>query len=72
MSLFLLGTETTDNHLNEGNPGNYTNISHALGLKPMNWDFLKYVQKNIDPPTGSIGDWVDAIIVAMDYLRNQE
>lgn len=68
ISLFLLGTKTTDNDLN------YENINHAIPLKPMDWEILKYVQQNIDPPDdeGIKGDWLDAIVVAMDYFKALE
>ncbi|XP_031632089.1 X-ray repair cross-complementing protein 5 [Contarinia nasturtii] len=71
ISLFLMGTETTDNDLNAADPTSFHNISHAFDLKPMSWDILKYVQTSIDPPSAYTADWVDAIIVAMDFFRKQ-
>lgn len=72
ISLFLLGTKTTDNRLN-GEYGGYEHISHALEMNAMSWDILKYIQKNIDPPSDEItGDWLDAIVVAMDYFKSLE
>lgn len=66
IALFLLGTNSTDNDLN------YKNISLALPMNSINWDILKYVQSNIDPPSAeTTADWLDAIIVAMDYFRAQ-
>lgn len=67
VSLFLSGTSGTDNDLN------YNNISLAIPMGPMKWDVLKYVRGSIDPPNKDIDtDWLDALFVAMDYLRSNE
>ncbi|XP_055297280.1 X-ray repair cross-complementing protein 5 [Sitodiplosis mosellana] len=72
VSLFLFGTKTTDNELNKRYGSGYENINHAIPLSPMSWDILKYVQKSIDPPMdeGITGDWLDAVVVAMDYFND--
>lgn len=70
-ALFLIGSETTSNSLNTENPGEYSHICQALEMKPMNWDMLKYVQTEMDQPNETTtGDWLDAIIVAMDYFKD--
>lgn len=67
MALFLSGTSGMDNNLS------YANISMAIPMSPMKWDMLRYVRNSIDPPNDGIdSDWLDALIVAMDYLRSIE
>lgn len=67
MALFLSGTAGTANDLD------YNNISLAIPMGPMKWDVLKYVRSSIDPPNDGIDtDWLDALFVAMDYLRSNE
>lgn len=68
----MIGSKTTANSLNEVH-GGYENISQALVLDPISWNTLKFVQENIDPPNESItADWMDALVVAMDYFQNLE
>lgn len=67
MALFLSGTNGSDNDLG------YKNISLAIPMGPMKWDILRYVRNSIDPPNDGIdSDWLDALIVAMDYLRSNK
>lgn len=67
MALFLSGTTSTANDLG------YENISLAIPMGPMKWDVLKYVRNSIDPPNDAIdSDWLDALIVTMDYIRSTE
>lgn len=49
--------------------GGYDHINQALTMEPVNWDILKYVKNDIDPPTDVTADWLDAIVVAMDYFN---
>lgn len=73
MSLLLLGAAFTDNELNERHGGGYEHIAHGFHMKPVNWEMLNYINRSIDPPKDDVeGDWIDAIFVAMDYLRNLE
>lgn len=73
MSLLLLGVPFTDNELNEKFGSGYEHIAHGFPMKPVNWDMLNYIKRSIDPPKDDVeGDWIDAIFVAMDYLRNLE
>lgn len=67
MALFLIGTDDKSNDLN------YEHISLAFPMASMNWDMLNYVKKSIDPPNeNETADWIDGIIVAMDYLKKVE
>lgn len=51
----------------------YEHISLVIPMAPMSWDMLHYVKKQIDPPNETItADWIDGIIVAMDYLKEIE
>lgn len=73
MSLLLLGVPLTDNDLNDKQKGGYENIAHGFPMKPVHWDMLNYINRSLDPPSDNIeGDWIDAIFVAMDYLRTLE
>lgn len=69
IALLLFGTETTDNDLNEEVDGHYEHISKGFPMEPVNWNMIRYV-KSIDSPShGVIVDWLDGIMVAMDYLK---
>lgn len=73
MSLLLLGASVTDNELNERHGDGYEHIAHGFHMKPVSWEMLNYINRSIDPPKDDVeGDWIDAIFVAMDYLRNLE
>lgn len=70
VSLLLIGTEITDNDLNE-ELGGYEHISTGFPMEATNWKMIKYVEKSIDPPSDSItADWLDGIVVAMNYLKS--
>lgn len=67
-----MGTKSTDNDLNRKKGDGYENINQALAMTPMKWDILNCVQ-NIDPPSELItSDWLDGIVVAMDYFHELE
>lgn len=67
MALFISGTYVEDNELH------YDNISLAIPMGPMKWDMLQYIRNSIDPPNNDVDtDWLDALFVAMDYLRSNE
>lgn len=66
-----MGTEATINGLND-NYGGYEHISRAFDMKFVDWEMLKYVNKSIEKPSGEhTGDWIDGILVGMDYIKNQ-
>lgn len=70
VSLLLIGTEITDNDLNE-ELGGYDHISTGFPMEATNWKMIRYVEKSIDPPNDSItADWLDGIVVAMNYLKS--
>lgn len=72
VGLFLIGSKATANTLSEVH-GGYENISQALVLDPIKWDTLKFIQNDIEPPNEDItADWMDALVVAMDYFRSLE
>lgn len=67
MSLLLIGTETTD--LGEFS-ADYKHISIGFPMAPANWDMIRYV-RGINSPNGNItADWLDGILVAMNYLKS--
>lgn len=72
IGLVLMGTDGTNNSLNE-TLGGYENISCAFDVEITKWEMLQILENEIKPAQGDKeGDWLDAIIVAMDILRNQQ
>lgn len=72
VSLLLIGTEITDNELNE-ELGGYEHISNGFPMALTNWKMIKYVEKSIDPPNEShTADWLDGIVVAMNCLNTHK
>lgn len=67
VSLLLMGTNETDNELNIELQG-YEHISHGIRMGCVTWNMLKFVDSSIDG-SGVNADWLDAIVVAMNYLR---
>ncbi|KAJ6645641.1 X-ray repair cross-complementing protein 5 [Pseudolycoriella hygida] len=70
IGLILVGSDCTNNALNKS-LGDYENISVALDLEQANWQMLRIVEREIVGPSNSEGDWLDALIVAMDFLKTQ-
>lgn len=69
VSLLLIGTEITDNELNE-ELGGYEHISNGFPMALTNWKMINYLEKSIDPPNENItADWLDGIVVAMNCLN---
>lgn len=63
-----MGTTVTNNPLSE-KLGGYEHISEGFPMAVSNWNMLKYFENSVDPPNETInGDWLDAIVVAMDSL----
>lgn len=70
MALIQFGCTTTTNTLFEAY-GGYENISQSLEMNPVTWNTFDFIQNNIDPPSDDItADWMDALVVAMDYFTN--
>lgn len=69
VSLILVGTDRTENELNEER-GGYEHIYTAFFMAPADWNMIRYVQ-SIDPPNETIiTDWLDGVVVAMEYLKS--
>lgn len=67
--LLLMGTEDTDNELNT-ELSDYEHITNGFPMAVVTWNVLKYVEYSIDPVQSEVvADWLDAIIVAMHYLK---
>lgn len=62
-----MGTNRTNNNLHN-NLGGYENISVAIDLAITNWNMIKIIDMEIKKENGN-ADWMDALIVAMDFLR---
>ncbi|KAG4070343.1 hypothetical protein HA402_006485 [Bradysia odoriphaga] len=73
IGLILIGTDVTNNVLNDSKDilGNYDHISVAFDLEPTNWQMLEILEREIVEPSNSEGDWLSALIVAMDFLERQ-
>lgn len=72
VSLLLMGTSTTANGLHDELDG-YEYISNAFPMAPTNWNMLNYLENSIDPPHKSNeGDWLEAIVIAMNDLKSLE
>ncbi|XP_062546603.1 X-ray repair cross-complementing protein 5 [Armigeres subalbatus] len=67
VGLVLMGTDETNNQLNL-DYGGYQYISEAFELNPSNWQMLRILEKQVHPSTVN-GDWFDALIVAMNFLK---
>lgn len=68
IGLILLGSEQTNNPLADGE-GSYNNIEIAHTLQLADWQMVKTIS-NYEKCTTSNGDWLDALIVAADYMRS--
>ncbi|XP_063234073.1 X-ray repair cross-complementing protein 5-like isoform X2 [Bacillus rossius redtenbacheri] len=64
VGLVLMGTEGTDNSLG------YEHISVACDLQLVSWDMLESLERDAKP-SGAAADWLDALVVAVDFLREQ-
>lgn len=62
-----MGTENTSNNLHQ-TLGGYENITTAFDMAISNWNMMRIVESDVKLENGS-GDWMDAIIVAMDFIR---
>ena len=65
ISLILCGTPETANELADDDA--YQNITVARPLGLVDWDLLQFVQNEVDPSDIS-GDFLDALVVAMDHI----
>ncbi|KAK0066306.1 X-ray repair cross-complementing protein 5 [Biomphalaria pfeifferi] len=66
VALILFGTEETENPLADGE--NYSNITLKSPLGIPDFNLLQMVQDELQP-TETPGDFVDAIVVAIDHLQ---
>ncbi|KAJ7388679.1 X-ray repair cross-complementing protein 5 [Desmophyllum pertusum] len=67
-AIILFGTEGTSNHLNGEHHEGYENITVARGLSLPDLELLRFVHEQITP--GNVEtDFIDAIVVGMDLLR---
>lgn len=69
VALVLFGTDETDNLLSQ-NDEEYQNIVVKRELAVVNWDFMTLVQEDVKAGNAA-GDFIDAMIVAMDHLQEQ-
>lgn len=69
MAIFLMGTDESNNNLHE-TLGGYEHISPATEAIVPTWDMLRRLRKDI-VFTKNTADWLDALIVALDFLRTE-
>ncbi|XP_065844073.1 X-ray repair cross-complementing protein 5-like [Oscarella lobularis] len=67
IGLVLFGTRETDNPLAES--GGYDHVTLAHKLAAPSLDFLKLIQNEITPGNED-GDFIDALVVAMDHAQH--
>jgi ATP-dependent DNA helicase 2 subunit 2 len=68
IGIIIFGSENTTNDLNKSMEG-YENVEELGCLEVPSWSMLKKVGQI--KQTDQVGDWVDASIVAANYLRNE-
>lgn len=66
MGLILLGSEDTNNPLADEDAYNNIEISHRL--QSANWEMVHTIS-SFKNGTSVDGDWLDALIVAADFLK---
>ena len=64
-----MGCDDTENDLNSSLEG-YENISETIPLSIPNWDMLRTLEK-IEASDTANSDWVDGLVVALNYLKIQ-
>jgi len=69
--IILFGTDETDNQLAKDNPEYYKNISLAKRLTPANWELVEWVTNDL-PSSETPGDFMEAIVVAVDHLHEAQ
>lgn len=62
-----MGTEDTNNQLNS--TGGYDNITEAFDIAISNFQMLRILEKDIKSNNVVEADWLDALIVAMNFLK---
>ena len=70
-ALILYGTEGTDNALNQNfGSGNYENITISREMNVIDIEMLKFVNSGVVPGTAE-GDFIDALVIALDHLNTK-
>lgn len=70
VALFLMGTEESKNGLYEPGSDQFAHISSATGFVVPTWDLLRILRNDIKA-TKHHSDWLDALIVAMDFIETE-
>lgn len=70
VAIFLMGTDESNNALYQ-NHGGYEHISNATGFVVPTWDLLKILRNDIQH-TQNDTDWLDALIVAIDFINTEK
>lgn len=70
-ALILFGTDGTENSLNqEFGDGNYENITVSREMNVIDLEMLKFVNNGVLPGTVN-GDFIDALVVALDHMNTK-
>lgn len=67
VAIFLMGTDEANNHLFEAH-GTYDHISIATSFVVPDWNLLRILRNDIQN-TKNNSDWLEALIVAIDYIN---
>lgn len=68
-AIILFGTEKTQNNLAEGNE--YCNIAVLTEhFSQCSWELLRLI-KELKVNTDCIADWLDAIVVAVQFIKDE-
>lgn len=63
-----MGSDDTDNDLNRSMSG-YSNIVEKIPLQIPSWEMVRSL--NQLTPSDFSCDWVDALVVAMNFIKNE-
>lgn len=69
VAILLMGTDESANKLNQ-TLGGYEHISKGTGLIYPTWDILRVLKNSIRLGEYD-ADWLDALIVAMDFIKDE-
>lgn len=68
VALVLMGTDETDNALDQDV---YENIACKFDFQRVSWDMLKFIETQVKS-TNKVADWIKALVVSLDLLKNHE
>ncbi|KAM3959491.1 X-ray repair cross-complementing protein 5 [Aphomia sociella] len=67
VSILLLGSKNSENNLHEQSDGNFKYIEMLAELRNPTWELIRNLPSE---PSKKKGDWIDALLVAVDHFQN--